>query len=81
MKVKVIGNWYSTAFGNVEDGQILDMTEDMALQMSSRGWVSLYEIKPEPARPLDAGLASDAGSLPAARPVRKTSKKSGEKAK
>lgn len=79
MKVTVVGQWSSDRFGNVQDGDVLEVDDFMAEQLIGRGYVKRYETKVEPTFPKSA--QENATSLPAARPARKETKPKQSKAK
>lgn len=65
MKVKAIGTW-SMGPMSVQNGQMLDLSEDMAASLMARGYA--YEIKPEP---VVAGLSQAAPRVPKKKPLKK----------
>lgn len=76
-KYVVLGRWYSSGIGMVEDGQVLELDPFLGDQFISRGYVRHYEIKPEPVHPLVSGPENDATLSPPVQavPRRRRSKK------
>lgn len=87
MKIKVIGQWSSEDFGNVTDGDVLDLDPFLAEQFIQRGYasaVNTYETKVVRQTPVigDVPLASGPDSdvslsqaVPASRKKTATSSK------
>jgi hypothetical protein len=79
MQVKAIGQWSSDRYGNVQDGDILEIDDFMAEQFIARGYVTRYDTKVHPTFPKSA--AENATSLPVDQPVQKEVKRKQSKAK